>query len=428
MSLTLSIIGAGSNYTPVLIDYLLKSFKEFPFGKIVLMDIVQDRLDIIKQFVEHQFETYHISVTLELCCDLRYALQNTDFVFTMYRVGGLNARYFDTLQAIKHGILGQETQGWGGFISALRNIPVAVQICEILQELSPQAWMINITNPVGIITQACFRIRKERTIGICEIPVQMLLSISEVLNIPQEEIKLSYTGLNHLSWITDIVINNQSIIDTVLENHIDHILQKLLPNHKDLTSLVYISRSSRVIPSPYLQYYYLLKEITDQICSYSKTRAEKCKEIDQILMQQYSLHDPEWIKTASLRGGFLLGPAIATTINEILCPSNRQIFPCVPNKGNLAFLPETAVVETPVKIENNYLIPQQQHDLHPHLRGLISQVAAYEQLTVEAGIYGNYNVALAALATHPLIPSLPIAKRMLDEMLCVHKQFLPQFQ
>ena len=432
MASTLSIIGGGSSYSPVLIRSLIDHFGNFPFNRIVLMDIQPDRLDIVTKFLRFQFERYRINTQVDSCQDLPFALQDVDVVITLYRVGGLDCRRFDITQATKHGILGQETQGWGGFASALRNIPVAHQISKLLEELSPTAWLINATNPVGIVTQACNTVRLERTLGICEIPTRMHIAIAEALGLRTTDIELAYVGLNHLSWVTDVSTKGIPIIDKIFEGPIEKIMNSCLkPNIPNTVSLLNMAKALRAIPSPYLCYYYLTDELISRIQSESRKREDIVMEIDGSLMRRYAqCDDAEWLRLAAQRGGFLLGSTVAALVEQILVSTGKLLIPCLPNRNTLPFLSPNAVIETPIRMRTDSCEGQPIEDmnsLHPHIRGLVSQVAAYEELTVAAGVSGDYNMALSALATHPLIPSLRVAQELLDETLMIHREFLPQF-
>ena len=426
---SLSIIGAGSSYTPVLIHSMLQHFESFPFGRLLLMDVSSERLNIIGNYVKSQLDRGQATVRVDSFETLRPALENVDIVITLYRIGGLAGRHADICQAKKYGILGQETTGWGGFASAIRNIPLAVQITELLKEISPDSWLINITNPVGIITQACSRVRPRRTMGICEMPIRMVSAISEVLNRPATDLEVSYTGLNHLSWITQVIVDGEPVIDKLTGGLIEKILCKCMgPNIEDGNELINIAKALRAIPSPYLRYYYLADKMKNRILKSEKTRAEICMELDASLMRLYSQCDKEkWLVPASLRGGYLLGPTVASLVEELLSPGDKLLFPCITNENIIAFLPKQAIIEVSAKMKEGALSPGPFVNLHPHIRGLTAQIAAYEELTVEAGMNGDYEAGLAALTVHPLVASLSIAQKLLDETLEANRKFLPQF-
>jgi 6-phospho-beta-glucosidase len=452
MNRSISIIGAGSNYTPVIVNSLLDCPGEFLFDRLVLADTSPKRLDIISKHVTSQLQNRGVGahvVPVHLRTDdagadvvssssLHTTLEDVDAVLTLYRIGGLDARHADTRLAIEYGVLGQETIGWGGFASALRNIPMARQISEVLTEVAPDCWLVNITNPVGIITRVCCKAKPNRTLGICEIPVRMLHAVSEVAARPIDRLDVRYIGLNHLSWITEVWDrdSNESVLDSLMDGLIERVLRIAQePNIQGGKSLVGMAKSLHAIPSPYLSYYYGPEEMRRRIENATQTRAEVCMDIDKRLMTLYEQLDAkEWSDPASSRGGYLLGPTIASLVRELLAPTGRTpLFPCVMNKGlsgemPCPFLPADAVVEVNATREGGSWKTGLHDDVHPHIRGLMAQIASYEEMTAEAGTSGDRGTALAALVTHPLIQSWPVAEKLLDATLLRNREYLPQFR
>lgn len=428
LNLRLCIIGAGSTYTPVLIDSILRKMMFFPFKHIDLMDINYEKLNIVGNFIKYLLEKNSSETKVSLHDEIEGPLKKANIVINLFRVGGLEARHSDTIAAIESNILGQETQGWGGFISAQRNIPVAIKISRFLNNLNPDAWLINITNPVGIITQACLREKPQKTIGICEIPNRMISSIIRAYNLPFETNAFAYIGLNHLAWITEVNRNNQNTIEEIIEGPIEKVLREsLTPNIPNSANLLDVIRALKAVPSPYLRYYYLKNEMIEIIKNSPKTRAELCIEIDKKLLNLFTKKNSRnWHYEARKRGGYLLGNTVTMLLENLLGYKNNLVIANVQNNSTLPFLPIQAVIETQIDTQianKNEMINR----INPHIRGLISLIASYEELTVEAGTKGDYKSGLLALMTHPLIGSQSIAEKLFKNALIENNKFLPQY-
>lgn len=428
---TLSIIGAGSNYVPVLIHSMLEHFEKFPFSKIVLMDVSDKRLEVIANYVQFQFKgTVAVSSVFNEDTDtaLKIALQNADVIFTIYRVGGLEGREWDTKKAIEYDMLGQETQGWGGFASALRNIPVATRICEILNQMDSSAWLINITNPTGIVTQACYKVRPRYTVGICEVSLLMRRTIAKHLKMNLEEFEVCYLGLNHLSWITDIInkTDKSSLFDNILEDEVLSVFCEDLYGDDFSDGISKKIKELSAIPSPYLRYYYF----PDKTKRMQEYRAQECIEIDKKLMKQFYLQfdRSNWLTEAKKRGGYLLGETVAILVEQILfdMTTRKTIFPCIRNGDCLPFLSPEVIVEVPVKVQKDEFtceIDSILSLLDEKISEHIKHIADYECLVVEAAMEGNKKKALEALRIHPLI-SYEAGSKLIAKMLTKYQKLV----
>jgi 6-phospho-beta-glucosidase len=430
MTHRLTVIGAASPYFPVLLDALLKIPNIAGISELCLMDSDRPQLEVITNFCKGLVEQSGADLRLISAFALSKAFDGTDVVVTLYRAGGLQARHLDETIGLEYGVVGQETQGFGGFASALRNIAVLRSIIEEMQRRCPAAWLVNITNPVGIMTKAALELGA-KAVGICELPYNIKLAISSVLQADPDLIEMEYVGLNHLSWVCGVRIGDKEMIDTLLYQHLSEVLRKARPANipLDLNETTLIS-ALQAIPSPYLSYYYRRDEIIKLLQQYPKTRAEEVMDINRGLLAEYrALRYTKWHELIQRRGGYLLGVVTARLLADLLGANSGHIhIICTRNNQAIKGIPDTTVVEIPVRIVNGIPIPTQAMEiLNPHIRGLISMVAAYETLTAQAGLSGRFEDALQALVTHPLILSTQLATRLLERALTEFRAYLPQF-
>lgn len=413
--LKIAVIGAGSTYTPELVDSFIKNYSEVPLEEIYLMDIDAHKLSIIEQFVKRMVHAKNIPVNITSGTDLPEALEGADFVVLQIRVEGLRARYRDETVPLEFGCIGQETTGAGGFACALRTIPAILHICKTAEQYCPHAWIINFTNPSGIITEAISKHTLMKVIGLCNVPMFIKRNIAEAFNVLDDTVDFDYVGLNHLSWFTDIRICGK----TVLKNLIEEGIKIKLANMPDFPVDDYLVRATGFLPSPYLKYYYHHDSIFREQLKADKTRAEKVMEIEKNLLDLYK--EPsltEKPKELEERGGACYSRAAFSIISSILNNKGEKHVINIPNAGIYVDLPSDAIIETPVKLySSGYELLSKGNMLPLSLRGLIESVKSYESLTVEASVTSSYKLALMALMAHPLIGQYEKARPLLDAIL-----------
>lgn len=415
---------------PLLVNALANMPVSAVTGELCLMDQSEDRLRVISNFCKGLVQRSESRMQISTTSSLDQALEGADIVITMYRSGGLEARHLDESIGIEHGVIGQETQGFGGFASALRNIAILKSIVAGMQTRCPNAWLINITNPTGILTRAGIELGA-KSIGICELPYKMRLAFAASLGVPSDSVEISYVGLNHLGWVYDVKVNRESVFDTILTTHLDEVLASTKAANIPLSiEEVMWVQSLRAIPSPYLSYYYQREQILDLLRRDSRSRAQDVIAINDELMSEYeSLNFTKWQELAKKRGGYPLGDATSALVADLLNAGMKGTHVIlIQNQNIFPELPRSVVVETPVQIINGVPEPiLHVENLNKHMLGLISVVAAYEALTVQAGITGDYGVALQALGTHPLVPTTRLAETLLKTALDTFRPYLPQF-
>ncbi|MFL0167096.1 6-phospho-beta-glucosidase [Candidatus Clostridium helianthi] len=431
--LKIVIIGGGSSYTPEIIEGFIKRKDELPVKDIVLVDIEEgkEKLNIVGALAKRMCEKANLNIRISLTLDRREALQNADFVVTQFRVGGLDARARDEKFPLKYNVLGQETVGPGGFAKALRTIPVILDISRDIKELCPNAWLINFTNPSGIITEAVLKYTNIKCIGLCNVPIHMKMDVVSMLDVNSKDVFIEYVGLNHLVWGRNVWYKGINVTDRVIEKLKDG-AELTMKNISDLKWPKKFLDALGMIPCPYHRYYYmtdrLLKEEKDAAKTIG-TRAEQVKKIEASLFEKYKdknldFKPPELEK----RGGAYYSDAAVSLISSIYNDKKDIHTINVRNNGTIKGIPDDSVVEVNCLVDKRGATPLSlTRPVEEKILGLIHSVKFYEISTIEAGVHGNINQAIMALANNPLVPSVDIAIKLFEDLYSLNKGYLPQF-
>ncbi|RKD27602.1 6-phospho-beta-glucosidase [Caminicella sporogenes DSM 14501] len=432
--LKVAVIGGGSSYTPELIEGFIIRAKELPVDDIYLVDIEEgkEKLSIVGELARRMFLKAGLKTRVHITLDRREAIKDADFVITQIRVGGLNARASDEIIPLRYNVIGQETTGAGGFAKAIRTIPVILDICRDIEELSPNAWLINFTNPAGIITEAVLKYTKVKAIGLCNVPIGIVNNVAKILNVNSKRVRIEFVGLNHMVYGKEIYLDGQNITSTVLEKLSDtaSINMNNIPDLNWDKDFIY---ALGMLPCPYHRYFYMTEEILEQeiedLKSGKGTRAQQVMKIEKDLFEKYKNPSlDEKPKELEKRGGAYYSDAAVSLINAIYNDKEEIHTVNVRNNGAISNLPNDVVVEINSVISKAGAKPIVFGKLPIKINGLIQQVKTYELLTVEAGVTGDYYTALMALTANPLIPSVKIAKKILNDILVQNKDYLPQFK
>jgi len=420
------VIGGGSTYTPELIEGFIKRREELSVSRIVLMDIDKERLDVVGSLARRMVERAGVETEIVLTTERQAVLEGADFVVTQIRVGGLEGRAGDEKIPLEFGLIGQETTGPGGFAMALRTIPVMLDLAREMEALSPDGWLINFTNPSGLITEALNRHSQVRAIGLCNGPITMRNRIANALGVDGDCIWLDYFGLNHLAWIQRVFLGGRDITADLLAQIAKTPGQTgLLDFDFDKTLIAALG----LIPSGYLRYFYHTDRVLEQMQRADRTRAEVVMEIDRELMALYKTPDlREKPKVLEQRGGAWYSAAAVALISAIANDKHEVHIVNVPNRGALKGLPDEAVVEVPALVNRSGAHPLVIGEMPLAVRGLVQAVKAYEELAVEAAVTGSREAALLALVAHPLVPTADVAEKLLDRILEANRVYLPQFE
>ncbi|WP_271810028.1 6-phospho-beta-glucosidase [Clostridium beijerinckii] len=431
--LKIVIIGGGSSYTPEIIEGFIKRKDELPVKEIVLVDIEEgkEKLNVVGALAKRMCEKANLDIRISLTLDRREALQNADFVVTQFRVGGLDARARDERFPLKYNVLGQETVGPGGFAKALRTIPVILDISRDIKELCPNAWLINFTNPSGIITEAVLKYTNIKCIGLCNVPIHMKMDVVSMLDVNSKDVFIEYVGLNHLVWGRNVWYKGINVTDRVIEKLKDG-AELTMKNISDLKWPKKFLDALGMIPCPYHRYYYmtdrLLKEEKDAAKTIG-TRAEQVKKIEASLFEKYKdknldFKPPELEK----RGGAYYSDAAVSLISSIYNDKKDIHTINVRNNGTIKGIPDDSVIEVNCLVDKRGATPLSlTRPVEEKILGLIHSVKFYEISTIEAGVHGNINQAIMALANNPLVPSVDIAIKLFEDLYSLNKGYLPQF-
>ncbi|CCN37380.1 6-phospho-beta-glucosidase [Vibrio nigripulchritudo SO65] len=431
-SLKLAIIGGGSSYTPELVEGVLKRLDKLPVREMHFVDVAEgeEKLEIIAALAKRMVEKVGADIEIKASLDRRSAIKDADFIMTQFRVGGLKARANDERIPIKYNVIGQETTGPGGFAKALRTIPVILDICKDIEELAPNAWMLNFTNPAGLVTEAVHRHTKVKSMGLCNVPVSMTMMVAEMMDCEPHELQLDFAGLNHLVWVHQVWLHGEDITETVLEKVGDGAnfsMKNIFEEPWDPDFL----HALGVIPCPYHRYFYQTEAMLaeeKQSAEEVGTRAEQVMQTEKELFELYRDvnldHKPEQLEQ---RGGAYYSDASLNLVDAIHNNLNAVHVVNVRNNGAIHTLPDNAVIECSSVVGSFGAKPLAVGAFPAEIRGLIHQVKAYEELAVEAAVTGSYEKSLMALANNPLVPDIAAAKAILDEILESNKPYLPQF-
>lgn len=427
-------IGGGSSYTPELIEGFIKRYDELPITEIWLVDIEEgkEKLEIVGNLAKRMVAKANLPITIHLSLNRREALKEADFVTTQIRVGLLDARAKDERIPLKYHVIGQETNGPGGLFKALRTIPVILDIVRDIEELCPNAWLVNFTNPTGILTEAILRHTSfRRVVGLCNVPIHMNMDIAEMLGADISRVHVDFMGLNHMVYGSKVLLDGEDVTDRVIEmmaNASDDMTMNNIAAFKWNPDFI---KALRLIPCPYHRYYYKTQEMLEQELKDAEnegTRAEVVKKLEDDLFELYK--DPNLnIKPPQLekRGGAYYSDSACRLISS-LYNNKGDIQPVnTINNGAIASIPNDSAVEVSAIITKDGPKPITMGDLPVAVRGLVQQIKSFERIAADAGATGDYHTALLAMTINPLVPSDVVAKQILDEMLEAHKEYLPLF-
>lgn len=426
----IAVIGGGSSYTPELMEGIINHKDSLPVTEVVLIDIPEgeEKVSINTAFAKRMVEKAGLPISVRYTLDRREGLKDASFVIAQIRVGGLDAREKDERIPLKYDVIGQETTGPGGFFKALRTIPVMLSICRDMEEVCKDAWLINFTNPSGIITEAILKNTKVKCIGLCNVSINMRYDAAERLSVSPDELDCRFIGLNHLSVMNHAYYQGKDrILDAVnVENK-----ESVVKNIKKDEEMDAVARELCCLLSPYMQYFYTEKEALRheklEAIGLTGTRAAQVKEVEKNLFECYKdVNLREKPAALAKRGGARYSMAAICLIDSIYNDTNDVQVVDVFNNGIIPQLPDDVVIEVNCRIGRNGAAPLAS-DVPSSVLGLIEQVKAYEEFTIEAAITGDRNKALIALLNNPLVHDVRDAKGILNELLEAHKAYLPAF-
>jgi 6-phospho-beta-glucosidase len=418
----IAVVGGGSTYTPELIEGFHTRRDRLPVDELVLHDIDDERLRVVGGLAQRIMNRHEWPGRLVVTKDRDRALDGASFVIVQLRVGGQAARLVDETLPLEFGCIGQETTGPGGFAKALRTVPVVLDIAAQTERRGAKgAWLIDFTNPVGIVMQALLD-HGHRAIGLCNSAMGFQRRFAQLLDATPDRVLLDHVGLNHLTWERAVTLDGEDRLPFLIENFADQIAGDIgIP--ADLIRLL------RAVPSYYLRYFYAADEVLrEQLSGRKKSRAEEVMEIERGLLEMY--RDPGLTEKPALlerRGGAYYSEAAAQLIASLHADTRDEQVVDIRNDGALPDLPDDAVVEIPAKVGAGGATADKLAALAPEMLGLVQQVKAYERLTVQAAVAGDRDAALKALLANPLIAQYKVARPLLDALLEANRVHLPRF-
>jgi len=457
----LTFIGAGGVRTPLVIQSILNFQDRIPLDTVCMMDIDPDRLDLIRMANRSQLEQVK-KFKIDWTTDTREAINGADFIVTTFREGSLESRVIDEQVPLKYGVLGQETTGPGGFAMALRTIPVIIDYVNLIKELSPDAWLLNFTNPAGIITETITRVAGfTRSVGICDNPPAMVRAAAALLSANADNFFPEYYGINHLGWMRALYLDGVDMVPEIIQTikETDAVLEHC---PFDIEAVEKLGR----IPNEYNYFYSEPRKTVENLLKAGKSRAQQILPFVQELYASLRRirdegQDPQKIRSAYLHylaqrddtymtletgsqthhlakqnvnaekaldqsaEGY---SAVALAVIEALTTNPKVMILNVPNRSALPGMAADDVVETTCMVSNGIVRPFAMGEIPREDLGLIQSVKAYERLTIEAAVENSYEKALEALWLHPLVPGYDIARNILDDYLAQHGDYFPKLK
>ena len=412
-----AVVGGGSTYTPELVDGIARLQDQFKVDELVLIDPAEERLGLVAGISQRIFGRYGYSGRLTFTTDLDRAVSDAAVVLLQLRVGGQAARAVDESLPLRCGCVGQETTGAGGLAKALRTVPVILQIAERVSQLAADdAWIIDFTNPVGIVTRALLD-HGHRAVGLCNVAIGNQRTAAKLLGVNPTAVALDHVGLNHLTWTRRVLVDGQDRLPELLSTSAEELAGRSgIPAE--------LLRRLAVWPSYYLRYFYEHDQVVEQQRE-KPSRAEEVAAIERQLLEIYA--DPAVDEKPDLlqqRGGAYYSEAAVDLMASLITDRGDVQVVNLRNEGALPFLADHAVVEVPAQIGKQGPMPQAAAPVDPLLAGLIAHVSAYEELALAAAIHGGRERVFRALLAHPLIGQHDLADELTDLLIAANRDHL----
>ncbi|MGC4942313.1 6-phospho-beta-glucosidase [Kribbella sp. DT2] len=413
----LTVVGGGSTYTPELVDGFARLRDSLPVDELVLVDPAADRLALVGGLAQRIFAKQGHPGKVTTTSDLDAGIDGADAVLLQLRVGGQAARNQDETWPLECGCVGQETTGAGGLAKALRTVPVVLDIAERVRRSNPDAWIIDFTNPVGIVTRALLS-EGHKAVGLCNVAIGFQRRFARLLGVTPEEVALDHVGLNHLTWERGVRVDGVDRLPSLLASHVGELAEDL---HLPASLLLQLG----VVPSYYLRYFYAHDEVVRELLQ-KPSRAAEVAAIEQQLLDLYA--DPALDEKPALleqRGGAYYSEAAVALASSLLNDTGDVQVVNTLNNGALPFLPDDAVIEVPATVDASGTKPLPISPLEPLYAGLVANVTAYENLALEAALKGGADRVFTALLAHPLVGQIEYAQTLTEKLLAHNHEYLP---
>ena len=453
----LAIIGGAGARVPLVLVGLLRFHQDLHTDEVVLWDTNGDRQKMVNRICSGMLERYSAPARVRTGKTLQDTLEGADFIIASIRVGGIQTRVLDEQIALSHGVLGQETVGPGGWAMALRTIPPILKYAQMAEKIAPRSWLLNFSNPVGIVLQALLQAGVQRTIGVCDTPRELFESAAAQLKVPSEQAFFDYLGLNHLGWVRSIQVNGKDRLPELLgtRDHLSHLYHVPLFKPEYLQTL-------KLLPTEYVYFYLNAKDAVAKLKQAAKTRGQMVAEQEDELFRAVASAGDDTRQVVAAYDNFLASrnatyfqletgakvdeekmrtahkelyeksagyERIAVDVMRAIASNRPKVFPVdVANNGAIDDLGMRDAVEVPCVIDSNGAKPLAVGSVPHEVQSLLLQVKRYEQLTAQAALEGSARIAKQALAANPLVGNTSLADAMGAEYLQAHKPYLDYFQ
>jgi 6-phospho-beta-glucosidase len=413
-----AVVGGGSTYTPELVDGVARLTGGLDVTELTLIDPDTDRLAVVGPVSARIMNALGHPGQVTWTDNLDEGLDGAGAVLLQLRVGGQAARHRDETWPLDYGAVGQETTGAGGLAKALRTVPVVLEIAErARQRAEPSAWIVDFTNPVGIVTRALLD-AGHRAVGLCNVAIGFQRQFASLLGVDPGQVALDHVGLNHLTWERAVLVDGQDVLPSLIEGHLDEIA-----GHTGLPAEV--TRELGIVPSYYLRYFWA----HDAVVAEERTRPTRAQDVAQLERELLDLYaDPALDTKPALlgeRGGAFYSEAAVALLASLTGDRGDTQVVDVRNQGTLPFLPDEAVIEVPAVIGAKGARPEPVSPVDPLLRGLIAHVSAYEELAVDTALHGGRDRVARTLLAHPLVGHWDRANQLADRLIAENAAFLP---
>ena len=423
----LAYIGGGSTRAPGTMASLIHQGQNFQGSEVVLIDVDPSHLPLVKTLSDKMARNCGIDLKISYTTDRRAGLQDCDAVLTSFRPGGFEARYLDEAIPLKHGVIGQETQGPGGFFMALRSIHVMQGVIADMEDICPRARLFNYTNPINLVSEAVTHHSDIPTVSLCEGPIIFPRGIARMAGLNPDLVDTTMIGLNHGCWSVRHLYDGQDLLP-FLHEALDRLRADTTANpHR--VRMVQLACAMDSLPADYFQYYYFKEEVLAELKAKPTTRAQdimaKLPDYWAHYEEQAASSQPELDPRRSRGGVHEL--ELALDVMDAVFNDRKEVWPVnVTNQGAISDFPDDLVVEVPGYVDRHGVKPIAQGHMPPQVVGLVKMLGEYQALAAEAAWNGTRRDAIQALASHPLVYSLRVAETIYDEMAAAHRAYLPE--
>ncbi|GAA1851129.1 glycoside hydrolase family 4 [Actinomadura bangladeshensis] len=421
----IAVIGAGSGYMPGVVRGLLHRADDLAGTELACYDIDSAHLDVMARLARNMFAARGAAFTVSSHTALKAALDGASYVFTTFRPGGLAARHLDESIPLKHGVVGQETAGPGGFLMALRSVPV---LLDVAAKADPGAWIVNYTNPTNVVTDAVARRTGARIIGLCDQYIGDTEMWADLLGLPSDGLEADWIGLNHATWAERLRLDGRELDLPLLLDDLEVPGGGATP-WRDPSRMAELAKTLGLLPNSYAKYYFFHDQVVEELRAKGTTRAQDILAMLPGYYEQVAAEsrkpDPD---PSRERGGGEHGEFAVDVICALHRDEGRRMIVNTRNNGAVSSLDADAIAEVPSLVGRSGPVPLTMGPLPAPVRGLTQAIHAYERLASDAAVTGDRRTALQALMAHPFVRSKHTAEKILDEGLAAHRDHLPQFR